>query len=58
MDQPPAACLPFVREPGDASKRGEYAALVANYLEMRKLSIYGGSNEIQKNIIAQRILGL
>jgi len=25
---------------------------------MRKTSIYGGSNEIQKNIIAQMILGL
>jgi alkylation response protein AidB-like acyl-CoA dehydrogenase len=25
---------------------------------MRKLSIYGGSNEIQKNIISQMILGL
>ncbi|SNS40369.1 Acyl-CoA dehydrogenase [Noviherbaspirillum humi] len=32
--------------------------LAANYLNMRKLSIYGGSNEIQKNIIAQMILGL
>ncbi|HZW22811.1 acyl-CoA dehydrogenase family protein [Noviherbaspirillum sp.] len=29
-----------------------------NYLNMRKLSIYGGSNEIQKNIISQMILGL
>jgi alkylation response protein AidB-like acyl-CoA dehydrogenase len=25
---------------------------------MRKVSIYGGSNEIQKNIIAKAILGL
>lgn len=33
-------------------------ALSAGYLNMRKLSIYGGSNEIQKNIIAQMILGL
>ncbi|MDP9108208.1 MAG: acyl-CoA dehydrogenase family protein [Pseudomonadota bacterium] len=33
-------------------------ALAAGYLNMRKLSIYGGSNEIQKNIIAQMILGL
>jgi alkylation response protein AidB-like acyl-CoA dehydrogenase len=32
--------------------------LAANYLNMRKLSIYGGSNEIQKNIISQMILGL
>jgi alkylation response protein AidB-like acyl-CoA dehydrogenase len=36
-----------------------YAArLAANYLNLRKTSIYGGSNEIQKNIIAQTILGL
>ncbi len=34
------------------------AGLAAGYLNMRKLSIYGGSNEIQKNIIAQMILGL
>jgi alkylation response protein AidB-like acyl-CoA dehydrogenase len=37
----------------------QYAApLSAIYLNMRKTSIYGGSNEIQKNIIAQTILGL
>jgi alkylation response protein AidB-like acyl-CoA dehydrogenase len=37
----------------------EYAApLGAAYLNLRKTSIYGGSNEIQKNIIAQTILGL
>ena len=28
------------------------------YLNMRKASIYGGSNEIQRQIIAQSILGL
>ena len=28
------------------------------YFNMRKVSIYGGSNEIQKNIIAKAILGL
>ena len=28
------------------------------YFNMRKLSIFGGSNEIQKNIISQMILGL
>src|SRR5438874_5203636 len=31
--------------------------LAATYLNLRKTSIYGGSNEIQKNIIAQSILG-
>jgi pimeloyl-CoA dehydrogenase large subunit len=32
--------------------------LAPNYFNMRKVSIYGGSNEIQKNIIAKAILGL
>jgi alkylation response protein AidB-like acyl-CoA dehydrogenase len=30
----------------------------AAYLNLRKLSIFGGSNEIQRNIIAHMILGL
>ncbi len=30
----------------------------ASYLNMRKTSIYGGSNEIQRNIITKMILGL
>ena len=34
------------------------ASAVASYLGARAQSIYGGSNEIQKNIIAKRILGL
>jgi alkylation response protein AidB-like acyl-CoA dehydrogenase len=34
------------------------APLAAYYFNFRKTSIYGGSNEIQKNIIAQMILGL
>jgi alkylation response protein AidB-like acyl-CoA dehydrogenase len=37
----------------------EYAApLAAQYFNYRKVSIYGGSNEIQRNIIAQQVLGL
>jgi len=37
----------------------EYAApLAARYFNWRKTSIYGGSNEIQRNIIAQMVLGL
>jgi len=45
---------------GDVPSFGPaYAApLAATYLNLRKTSIYGGSNEIQKNIIAQTILGL
>jgi alkylation response protein AidB-like acyl-CoA dehydrogenase len=34
------------------------APLAAYYFNFRKTSIYGGSNEIQKNIITQMILGL
>lgn len=43
---------------GEAVGPAHATALAAGYLNMRKLSIYGGSNEIQKNIIAQMILGL
>ncbi len=56
--------LPFRREAMAAGWQGEtigpdYAApLGAWYLNLRKLSIFGGSNEIQKNIISQMILGL
>ncbi len=56
--------LPFRREALAPSFDGpavgpEYAApSAATYCNMRKASIYGGSNEIQKNIITQMILGL
>ncbi|HYH18563.1 MAG TPA: acyl-CoA dehydrogenase family protein [Azospirillum sp.] len=56
--------LPFVPEALDAGSNAEpigpeYAGpLAAQYFNRRKLSIYGGSNEIQKNIIAKMILGL
>jgi alkylation response protein AidB-like acyl-CoA dehydrogenase len=37
----------------------QYAApLAGTYCNLRKVTIYGGSNEIQRNIIAQMILGL
>ncbi len=37
----------------------DYAQHTAgNYFNMRKTSIYGGSNEIQRNIIAKMVLGL
>jgi alkylation response protein AidB-like acyl-CoA dehydrogenase len=37
----------------------EYAApLAGHYFNLRKTTIYGGSNEIQRNIIAQMVLGL
>jgi len=36
----------------------EAASAAAQYFNNRKLSIFGGSNEIQKNIISKMILGL
>jgi alkylation response protein AidB-like acyl-CoA dehydrogenase len=56
--------LPFERgsrEEGDLRSIAgpTYAApLAATYCNYRKVSIYGGSNEIQRNIISQMILGL
>ena len=38
--------------PRDANAR------MADFYECRKMSIWGGSNEIQRNIIAKRVLGL
>ena len=43
----------------DESVGPVYAASIASqYFNNRKLSIYGGSNEIQKNIISKMIIGL
>jgi len=50
-DDPPGENAPPI---GPKSARG--AADV--YFNMRKTSIYGGSNEIQRNIIAKAVLGL
>jgi alkylation response protein AidB-like acyl-CoA dehydrogenase len=36
----------------------EALAASANYFNSRKLSIFGGSNEVQKNIISKSLLGL
>ena len=47
--------LPFM---GAAPGPAHAANRAAQYLNLRKLSIYGGSNEIQKNIVAQMILEL
>jgi alkylation response protein AidB-like acyl-CoA dehydrogenase len=33
------------------------APLAATYFNMRKTTIYGGSNEVQRNIVAQTVLG-
>jgi alkylation response protein AidB-like acyl-CoA dehydrogenase len=55
--------LPFDREaihaaPAEPVGPSYAAPLAARYCNLRKTSIYGGSNEIQKNIISQMILGL
>ncbi|MEO0821425.1 MAG: acyl-CoA dehydrogenase family protein [Pseudomonadota bacterium] len=56
--------MPYLPEALDEGWNGEEigpagANPVANqYFNMRKLSIYGGSNEIQKNIVAKAMLGL
>jgi len=42
----------------EAPMRPEWAAALApSYFNNRKVSIYGGSNEIQRNIIAKAVLG-
>jgi len=55
--------LPWIREAMDAGWQGEFvgapyiAPLAASYLNMRKTTIYGGSNEVQRTIVAQTVLG-
>jgi alkylation response protein AidB-like acyl-CoA dehydrogenase len=51
--------LPFHVERFEDPEAGEVIdELAAYYFNFRKTSIYGGSNEIQKNIMTQMILGL
>jgi alkylation response protein AidB-like acyl-CoA dehydrogenase len=53
--------LSFERDPeaqGGLAGPAFAGQLSATYCNFRKTSIYGGSNEIQKNIISQRLLGL
>jgi len=53
----------FVQEAMDAGWQGDHvgaahvAPLAANYFNLRKTTIYGGSNEVQRNIVAQTVLG-
>jgi hypothetical protein len=42
----------------DAADAREFDALARRYCDMRKTTIYAGSNEIQRNIIAKMTLGL
>src|SRR5215211_1162685 len=55
--------LPYQEEPEHGANEPpigpDWAGSVApTYFNWRKISIYGGSNEIQRNIIAKAILGL
>lgn len=48
-----------MRAPADENDRSDWTTTIAaNYFNWRKVSIFGGSNEIQKSIIARSILGL
>ncbi|MEH6606029.1 MAG: pimeloyl-CoA dehydrogenase large subunit, partial [Pseudomonadales bacterium] len=55
---------PFVREQftvdydGDFIGTGTATSAAPAYFNHRKTSIYGGSNEVQKNIICKFVLGL
>jgi alkylation response protein AidB-like acyl-CoA dehydrogenase len=56
--------LPYIPEAMELGWQGEpagaqmWASLTGRYFNQRKTSIFSGSNEIQRNIIAQRILEL
>jgi len=64
MDIAGPYAVPFVPEALEPDSTFDTAGdpllnpLAGQFLDMRKISIYGGANEIQKNIIAKAILGL
>ena len=56
--------VPFIPQAMEAGWQGDFpggalglAPLAATYFNMRKTTIYGGSNEVQRNIVAQTVLG-
>ena len=57
------ASVPFIKEAMEAGWQGGFAAaahvapLAGTYFNYRKSTIYGGSNEVQRNIVAQTVLG-
>src|SRR5689334_6337427 len=57
------ATVPYVREAIEAGWQPDLAGatlvapLATTYFNMRKTTIYGGSNEVQRNIVAQTVLG-
>ncbi|WPH21758.1 acyl-CoA dehydrogenase family protein [Variovorax paradoxus] len=59
-----AYSLPLIREAMEAGWQGDFpggnpalAPLASTFFNMRKTTIYGGSNEVQRNIVAQTVLG-
>jgi alkylation response protein AidB-like acyl-CoA dehydrogenase len=54
---------PFIQEAMEAGWQGDHvgaahcAPLASHYFNYRKTTIYGGSNEVQRNIVAQTVLG-
>ena len=56
--------LPLIREAMEAGWQGDFpggavanAPMASTFFNMRKTTIYGGSNEVQRNIVAQVVLG-
>jgi hypothetical protein len=55
--------VPLIREAMEAGWQGEFvgaahvAPLASTYFNLRKTTIYGGSNEVQRTIVAQTALG-
>ncbi len=53
----------YVHEAMEAGWQGDHvgaahlAPLAANYFNVRKTTIYGGSNEVQRNIVSAQVLG-
>ena len=56
--------MPFIEEAMEAGWQGDFpggvpanAPLASTYFNLRKTTIYGGSNEVQRNIVSQFVLG-
>jgi alkylation response protein AidB-like acyl-CoA dehydrogenase len=55
--------MPLIKDAMEAGWQGEHAGaahcapLAGTYFNMRKTTIYGGSSEVQRNIVAQTVLG-
>jgi alkylation response protein AidB-like acyl-CoA dehydrogenase len=56
MDAAGYYALPY--RPDPAVGEGNETLTALRYFNFRKATIYAGSNEIQKNIIAKHVLGL